>query len=58
MVNQCGYEKFEGMEIDEKREKYDLSVHCMVLSLKKKRKTNEGRKKKKQWRNTDYHRVE
>ena len=35
MVNQCGYEKFEEMEVDEKREIYDLSDHCMVrLSLK------------------------
>ena len=35
MVYQCGYEKFEEMEVDEKREIYDLSDHCMVrLSLK------------------------
>ena len=35
MVNQCGYEKFKEMEVDEKREKYDLSDHCMArLSLK------------------------
>ena len=43
MVNQCGYEKFE--EIDEKREIYDLSDHCMVrLSLKIKK--NKRKKKK------------
>ena len=45
MVNQCGYEKFEEMEVDEKREIYDLSDHCMVrLSLK--RKKNKQKKKK------------
>ena len=38
MVNQCGYEKFEEMEIDKKREIYDLSDHYMVrLSLKMKK---------------------
>ena len=36
MVNQCGYEKFEEMEIDKKREIYDLLDYCMVrLSLKR-----------------------
>ena len=30
MVNQCGYKKFEEMEVNEKREIYDLSDHCMV----------------------------
>ena len=59
MVSQCGYEKFEEIEIDEKREIYDLSAdHCMVrLSLKIK-KINKRRKKKRQWRNTDYHKEE
>ena len=47
------YEKFETIEIDEKREKYDLSDHCMVMfSLKMKK------NKKKKKRNTDYHRVD
>ena len=37
MVNQCRYEIFEEIEINEKREAYDLSDHCMVkLSLKMK----------------------
>ena len=45
MVNQCGYEKFEEMEVDEKREIYDLSDHCMVrLSLKIKK--NKQKKEK------------
>ena len=45
MVNQCGYEKFEEMEIDENREIYDLSDHCMVrLSLKIKK--NKQKKEK------------
>ena len=39
MVSQCRYKKFEEMEVDEKREIYDLSDHCMVrLSLKIKKK--------------------
>ena len=46
MVNQYGYEKFEEMEVDEKREIYDLSDHGMVrLSLKiKEIKTKEGKR--------------
>ena len=45
MVNQCRYEKFEEMEVDEKREIYDLSDHCMVrLSLKIKK--NKQKKEK------------
>ena len=56
MVNQCGYEKFEEMEIDKKRDIYDLSDHCMVrLSPKMKKRINKRRKKSRQWRNTDYH---
>ena len=39
MVNQCGYENYEEMEVDEKGEICDLSDHCMVrLSLKIKKK--------------------
>ena len=46
MVNQCGYEKFEEMEVDEKREIYDLSDHCMLrLSLKIKKKPKEGKRR-------------
>ena len=46
MVNQCGYEKFEEMEIDKKREIYDLSDHCMVrLSPKMKKRINKRRKR-------------
>ena len=45
MVNQCGYEKFEEMDVDKKREIYDLSDHCMVrLSLKIKK--NKQKKEK------------
>ena len=45
MVNQCGYEKFEEMEVNEKREIYDLFDHCMVrLSLKIKK--NKHKKEK------------
>ena len=45
MVNQCGYEKFEEMEVDENIEIYDLSDHCMVrLSLKMKK--NKQKKEK------------
>ena len=45
MVKQYGYEKFEEMEINENREKYDLSDNCMVrLSLKIKK--NKRRKEK------------
>ena len=48
MVNQCGYEKCKEMEVDEKREIYDLSDHCMVrLSLKiKKNKQNKEKDEK------------
>ena len=47
MVNQCGYGKFEEMEVvDEKREIYDLSDHCMVrLSLKNKEKQRQEGKR-------------
>ena len=45
MVNQCGYEKFEEMEVDEKREIYDLSDHCMVR-LRLKIKKNKQKKEK------------
>ena len=47
MVNQCGYQKFEEMEVDEKREIYDLPDLCMVrlnLKIKKnKQKKEKGR---------------
>ena len=47
MVNQCGYEKFEEMEINKKKEIYDLSDHCMVrLSLKMKK--NKQKREKEQ----------
>ena len=46
------------MEIVEKREIYDLSDNCMVkLSLKIK-KNKQKWKKKRQWRNKDYHKEE
>ena len=45
MVNQCGYEKFDEMEVDEKREIYDLSDHCMVR-LRLKIKKNKQKKEK------------
>ena len=45
MVNQCGYEKCEEIEVDEKREIYDLSDHCMVR-LRLKIKKNKQKKEK------------
>ena len=49
MVSQCGYEKFEEIKIDEKREIYDLSAdHCMMRLRLKIKKKNKRRKKKRQ----------
>ena len=44
-VNKCGYEKFEEMEVDEKREIYDLSDHYIVR-LRLKLKKNKQKKEK------------
>ena len=46
MVNQCGYEKFEEMEVDEKGEIYDLSDHCMVGETKPKNKEKPTQERK------------
>ena len=44
--DQYGYEKFEEMEVDEKREIYDLSDHCMVRLSLKNIKRNKQKKEK------------